>query len=106
MFTRKILEAKFSARWSNQVEDSRVVHHVVEVLEDENEDGSVAMNVQRDEGFCESHLKVDHNVDGVLSADADFGTDNVANGEAFGLLDPTIEIADVKFDEEQLTSDE
>lgn len=91
---------------SNQVEDNSVVQLVVVVLEDENEDGSVTMNLQRDEGFFESRLKVNHNVDGVLLADTNFGIDNVANGGESGLVDLAIEIADVNFDKEQFTSDE
>jgi len=102
----KILEAEFGTRGTNQVKDNRVVYPVVVVLEYENEDGFVVENLHRDEGFFESHLKVDHNVDGVLSIDIDGGLDNVANGEAHVLEDPTIEIANVKFDEEQLTCDE
>ena len=73
----KILKAKFGARGSNQVEDNSVVQPLVAVLEDENEYGFVAVNVQRDEEFGESHLKVNHNVDGVLATDANFGIDNV-----------------------------
>lgn len=78
----KILEAKFSARGSNEVEDSNVVYPVVIVLEDENEDGYVPMDLQWDEDFGGSHLKPDHNVDCVLSTGVDFGIDNVSNGEA------------------------
>ena len=78
----KILEAEFGTRGSNQVKDSRVVQPVVLVLEYENEDGSVVENLHRDEGFFESHLKVDHKVDGVLLIDNYGGIDNIANGEA------------------------
>jgi len=49
---------------------------------------------------------VDHNVDGVLPVDVDFGIDNAANGEASHLVDLAIGIVDVEFDEEQLTRDE
>lgn len=47
---------------------------------------------------------MDHNVDGVLPMGADFGINNVANGET-SLL-PVIEIIGVNFDEELFISDE
>ncbi len=62
----KILEAEFSAMRSNKVEDTNVVQLVVAVFEDENEGGFVVTSPHKDEDFVECHLKVDHNVDGVL----------------------------------------
>lgn len=102
----KILEAEFGERGSNQVEDNSVVQIVVAVLEYENEDGFVVANLQKYEEFGESHLKVDHNVDGVLRAGANFGIDNVANGKETDLVDLAIEIVDVNFDKEEFTNDE
>lgn len=61
-----ILERTFCVRGSNQVEDCSVIQRIEGVLQNENEDGSVAMNLQKDEDFGESHLKLDHNVDGML----------------------------------------
>ena len=52
--------------------------HNLEKLQPYIESGKLkAVNVQRDEEFGESHLKVNHNVDGVLATDANFGIDNV-----------------------------